>query len=78
MEKFYDFGSRGYLTTFAASPDLFEDAINKDLCGFHSGRKIHDQLVFRDQYPNYIQFPIVFRQLDSIPKSNALKPESLS
>lgn len=64
MEKFYDFGSRGYLTTFAASPDLFEDAINKDLCGFHSGRKIHDQLVFRDQYPNYIQFPIVFRHID--------------
>ena len=64
MEKFYDFGSRSYLTTFAASPELFDDAIDKDLCGFHSGREIHDQLVFRNQYPNYIQFPIVFRQID--------------
>ena len=27
MEKFYDFGSRSYLTTFAASPELFDDAI---------------------------------------------------
>ena len=64
MEKFFVFGSRGYLTTFAASPDLFEDAIYKGLCGFHSGREIHDQLVFSDQYPCYIQFPVVFHRID--------------
>ena len=64
MEKFYVFGSRGYLTTFAVSPKLFSDAIDNNLRGFHSGRSIHDQLVFSNQYPNYIQFPIVFHQID--------------
>lgn len=62
MEKFYTLHSRNYLTTFSAWPELWKNAIDNHLCGFHSGRELFDQLAFGDHYPEYIQFPIVFHQ----------------
>ena len=62
MEKFYTLHSRNYLTTFSAWPEMWKNAIDNHLCGFHSGRELFDQLAFGDHYPEYIQFPIVFHQ----------------
>ena len=61
---FYTLHSRNYLTTFSAWPEMWNNAIDNHLCGFHSGRELFDQLAFGDHYPEYIQFPIVFYQED--------------
>ena len=61
---FYIFDSEGYLTTFFVSPVLFEFAIKNQLYGIESGREIHHQLLYGNDngsYPDYIQFPVVFR-----------------
>jgi len=61
---FYVFGSAGFLTTFFVSPELFELAIKNQAYGYESGRQIHHQLLYGDEngsYPDYIQFPVVFR-----------------
>lgn len=67
-EEFYSFSSRGYMTTFAARPALFAYAIQHNLFEKPSGRYIHDDLKYGDDltggYPSYIQFPVVFRQID--------------
>ena len=66
-ESFYIFGSEGYLTTYSVRPDLFNHAILNKLSGPESGRDIHQQLLFGDDngaYPNYIEFPVVFRHKD--------------
>ena len=64
MEQFYSFGSKGYLTTFAAVPELSDYAVDNGYYGFHSGRGLVPQLVFAQRYPLHIQFPIVYRQCD--------------
>ena len=63
-EEFYVFSSKGYLTTFDVSPDLFEHAIKYNLHGPESGREIHHQLLYGDEngiYPEYIKFPVIYR-----------------
>jgi len=66
--SFYLFDSKGYLTTFAVRPLLFDYAILHDLHEYDSGRDIHYQLLFGDdesgEYPDYLQFPVAFRYLD--------------
>lgn len=64
MSEFYEFNSKGYLTTFAAWAEPFTMAIEHDYQGFHSGREIHTHLPYSEEYPRYIQFPIVFQQID--------------
>lgn len=63
---FYQMSSKGYLTTFAVTPDLFEKAISNNLDGPCSGRDIHHQLLYGDyitgEYPLYIHFPVIYRQ----------------
>jgi len=67
-ECFYLMSSKGFLTTFAASPDLFEKALSEDLYGPESGREIHRHLLYGDSitkdYPTYIHFPVIYRQID--------------
>lgn len=63
--KFYEFGSQGYLTTFGARADIFQEAI--DEMASTGVRKetlnIYDYLAFGD-YPNWLSFPVSFHQLD--------------
>lgn len=62
---FYKFRSEGFLTTFYVRPELFDFAIKNHLYGFESGREIHHHLLYGDEngsFPDYIQFPVVFRQ----------------
>lgn len=67
-DYFYDFSNDLPLNTVAVSPDLYERALNLDLHGEESGRKIHNQLLFGDfvtkEYPSYISFPVCFHQID--------------
>lgn len=63
--SFYVFSSAGYLTTFYVRPDLFDYALKNNLHGPESGRDIHYQLLYGDDYghyPDYIKFPVVYRQ----------------
>ena len=58
IPEFYDFTSRGYLTTVRAGSILFDDAINNNEYGLN--RDIHDNMIV-GQYEGY-EFPIEFKQ----------------
>ena len=64
MSKFYEFSSKGYLTTFAAWAEAFTKATENGYHGFHSGREIHTQLSYSEEYPKYIEFPVVFQHIN--------------
>ena len=68
-QQFYLFDTKGYLTTFAVSPDFFDFAVENGLYGEDSGRKIHTQLLFREYkgkncYPPFVHFPVIFRHFN--------------
>ena len=70
-EHFFILLSEGYLTTFAASPVIFENALDNELYGPESGREVHHQLLYKEydyndlslEYPSYIKFPVEYRQI---------------
>ena len=56
----YEFDSKGYLTTVAVRPDLFQKALEEDEYGYN--RDIHHNLAL-GKYSHY-SFPIIFHQDD--------------
>lgn len=58
--EFYRFESLAYGTTFTATPDIFEKAIEEDRNDFD--RHCH-KFLLRGEY-EYYRYPIVFRQYD--------------
>lgn len=61
--RFYRFMSKGYLSSFAVSPDLFEKALKENDCKAGGPREIQ-RLLREGDYPDWVQFPIVFHQID--------------
>ena len=63
--NFFEFSSQGYLTTFAARADIFQEAIDEmSRTGVQKATlNIYDFLAFGN-YPNWLSFPVYFHQLD--------------
>ena len=59
-KEFYRFESLAYGTTFTATPDIFEKAIEEDRNDFD--RHCH-KFLLRGEF-EYYRYPIVFRQYD--------------
>lgn len=57
--RFYSFGSQPATRAFAASPDIFTEAVQNG--DYSDRRQIHHFLAWGD-YPAFLDFPVVFHQ----------------
>lgn len=77
VNNYYDFGSKGYLSTLAVWPSIFIKAIQCNDWSNNGGRYVEEQLRFGEYSPNLL-FPLDFVVKDGYKIRDILEMRSLT